>query len=315
VSTARATSPFHDGERFVQERAGLRAEADKVGRIIGVEIPDGANAWLAQRELAALAAADGERRVWCSLLAHDPGFLVAEDAGTLRVAARPGAGDPLEDALEPGAAVGLVAIDLATRRRMRLNGVVASVDEAGFRLRTREVYGNCPKYIQARERLGFVPAAPPGGASRTSAASSSLDADAAHFVAAADTAFVATLHPGAGADASHRGGEPGFVRVVAPDRLEIPDYDGNRMFNTLGNLAVDPRIGLVFAGLDEGPDAGRVLQLSGTATIDFDPARAARTLGAQRILEMRIERVVDRRAAFAPRYWLRERSPFNPRAT
>ena len=104
------------------------------------------------------------------------------------------------------------------------------------------------------------------------------------------------------------------VRVVAPDRLEIPDYDGNRMFNTLGNLAADPRIGITFPGLDAGPDAGRVLQLSGTAEIDFDPARAARIPGAQRVLTVRIARVVDRRGAFAPRYWLRERSPFNPPA-
>jgi predicted pyridoxine 5'-phosphate oxidase superfamily flavin-nucleotide-binding protein len=155
---------------------------------------------------------------------------------------------------------------------------------------------------------------PASSAAAGPAVSASLDADQARFVAAADTAFVATMHPVAGADASHRGGEPGFVRVVAPDRLEIPDYDGNRMFNTLGNLAVDPRIGLVFPGLDEGPDAGRVLQLSGTATIDFDPARAARIPGAQRVVEVRIERVVDRRGAFAPRYWLRERSPFNPPA-
>lgn len=310
MSTARATSPFHDGERLVQERAGLRAEAEKVGRIIATGIPDGANAWLSQRELAAMAATDRDGRVWCSLLAHAPGFLVAEDGRTLRVAARPGAGDPLEGALAPGAAVGLVVIDLATRRRMRLNGVVASADADGFRVRTREVYGNCPKYIQARESLGFPASSPSDAGSATT--SYALSPAAARFVAAADTAFVATIHPEAGADASHRGGQPGFVRVVAPDGLEIPDYDGNRMFNTLGNLVADARIGLAFPGLDDGPDAGRVLQISGTAAIDFDPARAGRIPGAERVLDVRIERVVERRGALAPRYWLRERSPFNP---
>lgn len=304
------SGPFHGGERCVQVRAGARAEAEKIGRIVRSEIPDSAKAWLAERELAAIAAVDGDALVWASLLAGAPGFLVAEDARTLRVGACPGAGDALEHALAAGAALGLVAIDLAARRRMRLNGVVISADGNGFRVRAREVYGNCPKYIQARERL----ADPTPPCVRRAEVAPALSPETARFVAAADTCFVATTHPEAGADASHRGGEPGFVRVVAPNRLSIPDYDGNRMFNTLGNLAVDARIGMVLAGLDDGPDAGRVLQLSGTASIDFEPARAARIPGAQRILDVRIARVIDRRGALASRYVLRERSPFNPPA-
>ncbi|HVP29553.1 MAG TPA: pyridoxamine 5'-phosphate oxidase family protein [Myxococcota bacterium] len=301
--------PFHRGELLVQERAGVRAEAEKVARILRSEIPEGADAWLGQRELAVVAAVDAEGRAWASLLAAVPGFLQVEDARRLRVAALPGSGDPLRRALASDGPIGLLAIDLATRRRMRVNGLVATIDAAGFVLCTRQVYGNCPKYIQSREPVAIAaaPADPP-----PARLSTALDADLRRFVSAADTFFVGSVHPEAGADASHRGGEPGFVRVLGPDRLAIPDYDGNRMFNTLGNLAVDPRVGLVFAGLDEGPDAGRVLQISGSAAIDFDPARAAAFPGAQRVLDVRIARAVDRPRALGVRYRLREPSPFNP---
>ena len=89
-------------------------------------------------------------------------------------------------------------------------------------------------------------------------------------MSSADTFFLGTQHPDRGADASHKGGDPGFVRVEGTDVL-WPDYAGNNMFNSLGNLAVDPRAALLFIDFD----TGGVLQLSGTAELEWrsaDPA-------------------------------------------
>ena len=73
----------------------------------------------------------------------------------------------------------------------------------------------------------------------------------AQLIANADTFFLGTIHPSRGADASHRGGPPGFVRVDG-NRLWWPDYPGNNMFNSFGNLAVDPSAALLFIDFDTG---------------------------------------------------------------
>ena len=102
--------------------------------------------------------------------------------------------------------------------------------------------------------------------------SSALDARTRALVAGADTFFIATWHPGGGADASHRGGRPGFVRVLDDRTLEFPDYPGNNMFNTLGNLVGHPRAGLLFVDFERGD----LLQLTGRAKIRWEPATAVR---------------------------------------
>jgi predicted pyridoxine 5'-phosphate oxidase superfamily flavin-nucleotide-binding protein len=90
-------------------------------------------------------------------------------------------------------------------------------------------------------------------------------------VSAADTFFVATASgpgvPGGGVDISHRGGPPGFVRVEG-EALLIPDYRGNRYFNTLGNLLLQPRAALLFVDFE----GGGLLQLQGSAEVFWDQA-------------------------------------------
>ena len=231
-------SPFHQGELEVQRRAGVAANAERVGRIIRREIPDVARAFAAERRFVILGAADAEGRVWATVLRGDPGFLSAPSDDRLVVKARPGADDPLATALAGDADVGLLIIDPPTRRRMRVNGRAGPAGDRGLVIVTREVYSNCPKYITPR-LVTF------GSGSETAHAKvergSALTPAQIRTLGTADTIFIATRHPVAGADVSHRGGAPGFVRVMAPDRVLIPDYRGNMMFNTLGNLAVDPR--------------------------------------------------------------------------
>lgn len=297
--------PFHPGEIAVQERVGARAGARKIGGGIRPEIATRANSFLTEREMAVVAGVDGHGAVWASLLIGPRGFLEAVGADRLRVRALPAPGDPLEGALRDGAALGLLAIDFETRRRMRLNGTVA-LRPHGFDLVPREVFANCPKYIQARVPDGptSTPKEPP-----TVVRQRVLGADQHRWIAEADTFFVASVHPQAGADASHRGGAPGFVRLVDGGRIAWPDYAGNRMFQTLGNLHVDGRAGLLFLDFQRGD----TLQLTGRATIDWNPARAAALPGAERIVDFAIADVAETRGRGAPRLRLLEPSPFNPR--
>jgi hypothetical protein len=94
-------------------------------------------------------------------------------------------------------------------------------------------------------------------------------------------------------DVSHRGGKPGFVRVdIDGGRgvLTIPDFRGNFMFNTLGNLAADPRAGLLLVGFEHGG----TLQLSGRARIEWDQSAVAAYEGAERLVELTVDAVVER---------------------
>jgi predicted pyridoxine 5'-phosphate oxidase superfamily flavin-nucleotide-binding protein len=184
-----------------------------------------------------------------SLLAAPPGFVSSPDPHTLHVASRPLAGDPLAQRLQPGAPLGLLGIQPHTRRRNRANGTVLSLDAGGFTLGVQQSFGNCPRFIHAREAL-FVGSGPPQPVLEASV----LGEHERAIVASADTFFIASAHPAAGAgqavaqgvDVSHRGGPTGFVLVAQDDTLLVPDYRGNNLFNTLGNLRLNPRAGLLF---------------------------------------------------------------------
>lgn len=305
-SRPAVASGWHAGERAVQERVGEADRADRSLAGIRPEIPRVAAAFLAAQRILALGGRDAQGRVWCSLLAGPRGFARASDDRTVDVAARPVPGDPLAEPLAAGPAeVGLLAIEPQTRRRMRINGTAEPTGD-GLRVRTGAVFANCPKYIQARtvaEEAGGHAGAPP----RRSVSAALTPAQQA-FVARADTFFVASAHPGGAADASHRGGAPGFVAVRDGTSLSWPDYTGNSMYMTLGNLELDPRAGLLFVDWD----GGATLQLTGRATVDFSPERAAALPGAHRILDFAVDEVVELGGRALASWRLRERSRFNP---
>ena len=250
-------SPFHPGEVETQTRLGVRADAERVGRIIASEIPPNLKRVLAAQRLAVAASLDGQRRPWASLLSGPAGFIAVVDQHLLRLDVSPAPDDPLLDNLGVHPDLGLLVIDPRTRLRLRFNGRGLHGPEGLF-LTPDQVYGNCQKYIQKR-RLLAESAAPPGPAFRGDA----LDSRQRAAIAAADTLFIASWHPTGGADASHRGGRPGFVEVLDERTLQFPDYPGNNMFNTLGNLAGHPRAGLLFADFASGD----LLQLTGQARV------------------------------------------------
>jgi predicted pyridoxine 5'-phosphate oxidase superfamily flavin-nucleotide-binding protein len=257
---------FHDGEIEVQARLGVREDAERVGRIIRKDVPPEVRPFLESQRMAVAASLASDGRPWASPLFGPAGFIQAVDDHLLRLAAMPPPADPLTKNLRARPELGLLVIDLGTRRRLRLNGRgVLSSD--GVSMLADEVYGNCPKYIQKRRLVGGRERGP-----GEVLACSALDARTRAFVAGADTFFVATWVPGGRPDASHRGGRPGFVRVRDDRTLEFPDYPGNTMFNTLGNLTRHPRAGLLFVDFERGD----LLQLTGRARVLWEPETAVR---------------------------------------
>jgi uncharacterized protein len=299
------TSPdgpvWHEGELAVQLRAGV---GEVSGRGIRSSIPEGLIDFLSDRRLVVFASVDSDRRTWASLRVGDPGFLRVIDSLTLETGSADVDGDPLLTNLKQNPDVGMVIIDLATRRRARINGEAEVLPDSRLRIQAREVYGNCPQYIQLRiPEEALLGNKAPSLISR----GTKLSRTQHEWIAQADTMFIASAHPQRGVDASHRGGNPGFVKVEGTRRLIIPDYSGNTMFNTLGNISVNPRTGLLFLNFEQG----RTLQLSGSATIDWD-SDCSGFPGAQRLLIVNIEKVIEIEQPALSRYTLKEYSPFNP---
>jgi predicted pyridoxine 5'-phosphate oxidase superfamily flavin-nucleotide-binding protein len=302
--TAAATV-FHEGERAVQARAGVERIAAQVGRMLQGGIPGDFADFLSRRPFVIVAGQDEQGRMWASPIVGGIGFARALDERRVLLTAVPGADDPLATAFDrPAARIGILAIEADTRSRIRLNGVAERTPD-GIVVTIAEAFGNCAKYIQRRvpvERLE-PPATPPHRSSTR------LDDDHAARLRSADTFYIASSHPERGADASHRGGRPGFVEVAADGAsLRFPDYRGNRMFQTLGNLVVDPRAGLLV--MDWG--SGAALQISGRARIVWEEEVVGVRPGAERLVEVAIDAVHDRERAMPARWRLVEASPFNP---
>jgi predicted pyridoxine 5'-phosphate oxidase superfamily flavin-nucleotide-binding protein len=252
---------FHDGELAVQARAGVSAAAARLsGMLAPAELGGGIARFLAARTFAALTARDHAGRLWISPLTGPAGFLAATSPTTLTVHAAPAAGDPLR-AMPAGQPVGLLVIEFAARRRVRLNGTLTAAGPGRLRIEVEQAYGNCPQYIQQRDLEPASADGPAPGPVRCGSALTRRDED---LIRRADTFLIGTTHPARGSDASHRGGPPGFVRA-GNGQLWWPDYPGNNMFNTLGNLAVDPAAALLFCDFATGD----TLHLSGTAALQW----------------------------------------------
>lgn len=300
---------FHAGEQAVQRRAGVEAMANRVGGTIHSTIPDMAQVFLEQQSFAVASSLDRQGRVWASLLLGQPGFLQVLDERTVQIAIDRTPGELLWENLgasaasKQGAELGLLVIDFATRRRMRLNGK-AALSERGLLVYAEQVYSNCPKYIQRRE---FETDTPPHLELPRSYTTEVLSEAHQQWIREADTFFVASASSDGGADASHRGGNPGFVQVVDERTLLWPDYNGNAMFNTLGNIALDPRAGLLFYDFAQGT----TLQLTGRAEIIWDEQLVAQFTGAERIVVYKIDGVIERSGSLHHFRFI-DYSPFNP---
>jgi predicted pyridoxine 5'-phosphate oxidase superfamily flavin-nucleotide-binding protein len=273
------SAAFHTGEQAMQARAGVQAQMAQIGpRVLRDHMPDQHREFFGLLPFVLVGSVDAQGQPWASVLAGAPGFMQSPDPTHLHIGARPLPHDPLNTTLHDGAALGLLGIQPHTRRRNRMNGR-ARLQDGGVTVEVGQSFGNCPKYIQAREPV-WVPGAPAG---QIAFEGPGLDEASRGLIRAADTFFIATAHPQAsaggershGVDVSHRGGPPGFVNV-AGEVLTVPDYAGNHFFNTLGNIALHPAAGLLFVDFDRGD----LLYLAVQAKVVWD--------GSLRLLRMQV---------------------------
>jgi predicted pyridoxine 5'-phosphate oxidase superfamily flavin-nucleotide-binding protein len=302
---------FHEGEQALQAQAGVRERFAAAGApFLRDFMPEQHREFFPLLPFLLVGSVDASGQPHASVLSGPPGFARSPDPRVLDVRAWPQAHDPLAQALHAGAPIALLGLQPHTRRRNRLNGHVMGADGRSFLVHVDQSFGNCPKYIQAREPhfTGARNEAPRVTHMRT------LDAAAQRLVRNADTLFIASAHPRAlgdggipehGVDVSHRGGKPGFVRVDEGAVLTLPDFTGNSYFNTLGNLLLEPRCGLLFIDYD----GGDTLQVTARAGIVTEGQELASFRGALRLVRFEVTGAVRTEGAVPLRWGPAEMSP------
>ncbi len=301
--------PFHEGELSIQKRLGVDERvAAFAPRLIRDHLTEEHQAFFPMLPTLLVGSRDEQGALWASMLHGEPGFIDTSDARRLGIGVLPLQADPLSRALMPGKRLGFLGLQFETRRRNRIAGRVEEAGRSGFSVAIDQTFGNCPKYIQTRAPVKLdVQPGPAHMSSQLAPADTAL-------IEQADTFFIASGiegaddDPRAGTDISHRGGRPGFVQVEN-NRLVWPDFVGNFLFNTLGNLAVDPRAGLLFIDFNSGDS----LQLSGRAQVIWDADFQQGFPGAERFVAFTVEKALRIPAALPLRWEFSQASPFNAR--
>lgn len=292
---------FHTGETAIQRRAGFGESVAIVGeRFIRDAMPEQHQQFFAQLPFVVVGVIDAQGHPRAGLLAGAPGFLRAADERHLAAHGYLVVGEGIAAGLTPGAPFGMLGIEAGTRRRNRLNGTVVNAQDETLQLAASQSFGNCPKYITPRGAK-WVPENV-----RASRTANGWDDTARRIVAGADTFFIASAHPEAGVsavaahgvDVSHRGGDAGFVKVSGSS-LSVPDYPGNRFFNTLGNLELNPLAGLLFIDFAQS----QILQLAVRTRLEWLPARPEAPDRPERLLHFDVLRA-ERSSGTLPLLWV-----------
>ncbi|MBU2960539.1 pyridoxamine 5'-phosphate oxidase family protein, partial [Citreicella sp. C3M06] len=206
--------------------------------------------------------------------------------------------EPPELCLSAGDKISVLGIELETRRRNRMNGTIGEANGDLLSITVDQSFGNCPRYIHLRGGLHHV------DVQSERRDSTNLSADDLSQIGAADMFFIASRatviggDPQSGVDVNHRGGPPGFVKALDDGTLIFPDYDGNKFFNTLGNILLDPRVALLL------PDfaTGDMLTIAGHAEVVMDTGEQKPLFGAERGVRLKPSCIYRAKQALPLRY-------------
>lgn len=281
-------TPFHKGELAIQEKLGVREMVHSYApKFVRSFLPAQHRDLLATLPFIVVGSVDSRQQPTASILFGSPGFIQSPDEAAVRIDATPIHGDPLHENLRVGSPLGFLAIEFETRRRNRLTGKIDHTDQTGFSVKVDQSFGNCPQYIQSRtsssdhdenEKPIVRGVTKPVGS-----------AALAERLSAADTFFIASSYfenegdHKHGVDVSHRGGKPGFLKLT-DNILTFPDFSGNNHFNTFGNIALNPKVGILV------PDftTGDMLYISGKAEIIWNGPEVEAFEGAERLVTVEI---------------------------
>lgn len=299
---------FHSGERKVQAKLGVEKISNSVGRMIQPNIEESYQFFIESQPMVIMGTTDSKGHLWSSSIFGELGFMRVVNNRTVRIHIQEYAKGEWFTHLQSNFNIGLIVIEFATRIRIRINGIARIVADDTVEVKTEQVYGNCPKYIQSRKILS-VKRREPTTSNRIG--SKRLSGRQIEWIANADTFFISSSNAEGKTDVSHRGGHPGFIKVINETNVIYPDYVGNMMFNTLGNIIENANTGLLFIDFKEG----HTLQLTGESSIIWELTEEEKQQyqGAKRLIKYGILDIRENRNSL-PFIWdFINESPFNPK--
>lgn len=302
---------FNKGELKVQKQLGVEDVAEKIGNMIGNTIIKGAIPFVGRQTISIVSSLDLDKNVWISLLVGDFGFTKVVNPSEIYFdieQIRSAKNDIFYSNINATPKIGTLFIDLATRRRIRINGDV-SLEKDKITVNVIEAYPNCPKYIQQRdiEKSELI-----NELSVEQSSGTSLTTSQKEWIEDADTMFVGSAGLDGKLDASHRGGPKGFVEIIDEDVLKIPDYQGNNLYNTLGNFTENPNGGLLFIDFENK----KTLQLTGEVSMTFNQdvhqEELDKSTGTGRFWFFKVNKWIEIHNHHAIDWNFVSYSPFNP---
>lgn len=304
------TSPFHEGELSVQTKLDVSDTARSNGVVITNRIPGAALNFISQQSMVILGSTDINTRIWSSVIFGPTGFIEALDPFIVKIdfsETSISITDPFWSNIQSNTQLGMIVIELGSRRRLRINGQIEKISENIYHINIDQAYPNCPQYIQRRHILHAKKETIENNT--PDICGCNLNKNQNDIISNADTFFVSSAHPDHGNDVSHRGGKPGFVKIISANQLRIPDYPGNSMFNTLGNFEINPNAGLVFIDFTNK----KILQLTGKAKVLwFIENTDTETAGTLRYWKFDIESWRESKISFDIEWEYLDASPHNP---
>jgi uncharacterized protein len=300
---------FHSGEQTVHDLLGVKKIANSAGTMIQPTMSKKFMKFLNGQNSFMISSIDQRGRVWSSFLAGNPGVIQAIEVDRVKINTKINEGDPLFSNVSQYKEVGILVIDFASRIRIRINGKISMVyPDGNFEIKIEQVFGNCPKYIQARR---FKYKAFEGIESKKIHPSNTLNKKQQNWISKSDTFIIASSSSEGKMDISHRGGMPGFVHVINDKTIVFPDYSGNMLFNTLGNIVQNPNVGLLFFDFNTGD----TLQITGEARIiwNIDKDILSKFPGAQRLVEFQLIEVLEAPCCESYNWEFLNYSTFNPK--
>jgi len=338
INTPSFDNVYHEGELEVQDRAGVLEQSQRIGNMmIKDHMPDQHRNFFSQLPMVFIGAADKQNDVWASVLFGEPGFIHSPDESQLIINQQLNQLEPLANQLQLGDDIGLLGLELETRRRNRSNMILAENNDQQMVLSVKQCFGNCPKYIQRRERIKVEHTEAPESIKFTN-----INSELREFITQADSFYIASRSAtnnsnddnidvnndnstpedniddstdnnikqrtpnNSGVDVSHRGGIPGFIKFNDAGELLIPDYAGNNLYNTLGNITKNPNVGLLFIDYDNS----HLIMLTGEAHIVWAEDETLPFSKVDRMTRFRLKHGYHIKHSVPFRWSLQDYSPF-----
>ncbi|KXJ61334.1 MAG: flavin-nucleotide-binding protein [Alteromonas sp. Nap_26] len=255
---------FHHGEIALQKKLGIDKEiGERTNGFIRSYMPEQHRQFFTSCPFTVLALVDDEGYPIALPIWGGDDLIESPSPTQLRFHLPDEVLDMIRNALNldviAGSKIGIVGIEYATRRRNRLNGTISHATDGNLTILVDQSFGNCPQYIQKRNttkkrRLaidGQLENSMSDNVNMTTTTTHTINARVRSIIERAETFFIASRHnslgqeANEGLDVSHRGGNPGFINVKG-NTITFPDFSGNKFFNTLGNILLDPRVGILF---------------------------------------------------------------------